>query len=225
MIGLAPLAVPAALGVARAPDDFGGLGAAAVAACAALVVFVAPVGTFPAHALPGARAAARGARRARASATRWARAAAWRCSALLIVPGTLYRVDELRAAVNAGRQPFFLDGRGARGAALARPRAAARGGVLAPIYTGLLVPAWTGRETWVGAGSWTPRLRRARAAPPSGCSRGGWAARTAEALVRGSGARFLLSDCHGRADIEHLVSRVTGPPRRFGCATVWEVRR
>jgi hypothetical protein len=46
----------------------------------------------------------------------------------------------------------------------------------------------------------------------------------AEALVRRSGARFLLSDCHGRADIGALLARVTVHERRFGCATVWEVR-
>jgi hypothetical protein len=34
----------------------------------------------------------------------------------------------------------------------------------------------------------------------------------------------VLSDCHGRADIAGLLARFTGPPRRFGCATVWEVR-
>ena len=46
----------------------------------------------------------------------------------------------------------------------------------------------------------------------------------AEALVRASGARYLLSDCHGRADIRALVARVAARERRFGCATVWEVR-
>jgi hypothetical protein len=43
-------------------------------------------------------------------------------------------------------------------------------------------------------------------------------------VVRQSGARFLLSDCHGRADIAPLVAGVTDPPRRFGCATVYRVR-
>ena len=39
-----------------------------------------------------------------------------------------------------------------------------------------------------------------------------------------SGARFLLSDCHGRADITRTVAGFTDPPRRYGCATVWRVR-
>jgi hypothetical protein len=148
--------------------------------------------------------------------------AAWALIALLVVPGTLYRVDQFRSAVNLGRQPFFLED-GEYEALRWLERAPQSGGVLAPIYTGLLVPAWTGRETWVGAGSWTPdfdaRVQRAERLLS------GRADRTeAEALVRSSGARFVLSDCHGRADIGPLVARVSGPPRRFGCAAVWQVR-
>src|SRR6185503_4367700 len=60
-IGLAPLAVPAAFGLRRAPDDVGGW-ALRLWPVAALAVFVAPAGTFPAHAFQGARAAAGGPR-------------------------------------------------------------------------------------------------------------------------------------------------------------------
>lgn len=221
VIGVAPLAVPAAFGVTRTPDDFAGW-ALRLWPLAGLLVFVAPVGTFPAHAfqgltLPlavlavlGARGAVRG-------------AAAWALLVLLIVPGTLYRVDQFRSAVNVGRQPFFLED-GEYDALRWLDRAPPRGGVLAPIYTGLLVPAWTGRETWVGAGSWTPdfdaRVHRAERLFSGQAGRA-----EAEALVRGSGARFVLSDCHGRARIDRLLEGVAGPPRRFGCATVWQVRR
>ena len=220
-IGLAPLAVPAAFGLRRAPDDVGGW-ALRLWPVAALAVFVAPAGTFPAHAfqglaLPLAVLAVLG------LADRVGRAAAVAALVVLVVPGTLYRVDELRAAVNAGRQPFFLTD-GEHAALRWLDAAPARGGVLAPLYTGLLVPAWTGRETWVGAGSWTPDFdARTQAAERLFSGRTDRAA--AEALVRRSGARFLLSDCHGRADIRALVAGVTAAPRRFGCATVWEVRR
>jgi len=43
-------------------------------------------------------------------------------------------------------------------------------------------------------------------------------------VVRSSGARFLYSDCHGRANIARIVSSFTDPPRRFGCATVYRVK-
>ena len=219
-IGLAPLAVPAAFGVGRAPDDVAGW-ALRLWPVAALVVFVSPAGTFPAHAfqglaLPLAVLAVLG------LGDRMGRAATVAALVLLVVPGTLYRVDELRAAVNAARQPFFLTD-GEHAALRWLDTTPVRGGVLAPLYTGLLVPAWTRRETWVGAGSWTPgfdaRTQAAERLFSGRMSRAG-----AEALVRRSGARFVLSDCHGRADVRALLARVTAPPRRFGCATVWEVR-
>ena len=98
-----------------------------------------------------------------------------------------------------------------------------KGGVLAPVYSGLLIPAYTGRETYVGAGSWTPDFALRQQLTEqlfAGELRPALAAR----LVRGSGARFLYSDCHGRKDIEHLVGGVTDPPKHFGCATVYRVK-
>jgi hypothetical protein len=95
--------------------------------------------------------------------------------------------------------------------------------VLAPVYTGITVPAYTGRETWIGAGSWTPdQPRRVEAAEDLFAGR--LDATRAQALVRRSRARFVLSDCHGRADIAGTLAPITEPPRRFGCATVWRVR-
>jgi hypothetical protein len=220
VIGLAPLALPALTGFRAAPDDLGGW-MLRLWPFAALVVFVQPFGTFPAHALQGMplpliTLAFLG---VGATAGRVALAAAL---ALLIVPGTLYRVDELRKAVNAGRQPFFLtDGEHAALRWLDRSRTP--GGVLAPVYTGLLVPAYTQRETWIGAGSWTPDFR-AREQAAERLFSADMTPAEAEALVRRSGARFLLSDCHGRKDIRRLVARVATRERRFGCATVWEVR-
>jgi hypothetical protein len=221
VLGLAVLALPALTGLAQTHGDLGGW-MLRLWPLAALVVLYQPFGTFPAHALQGVTLplvtlAFLG---VGATAGRVALAVAL---ALLIVPGTAYRVDELRKAVNAGRQPFFLTG-GEHDALRYLDRTAAHGGVLAPVYMGLLVPAWTERETWVGAGSWTPdfeaRVQQAEQLFSARLSRA-----QAEALVRGSGARFLLSDCHGRADIRALVAGVTARERRFGCATVWEVRR
>jgi hypothetical protein len=95
--------------------------------------------------------------------------------------------------------------------------------VLTPVYMGLLVPAYTGRETWVGAGSWTPNFA-ARQHQAEDLFGGRLRPAQARALVRRSGAHFLLSDCHDRADIARTVAAFTDPPRRYGCATVWRVR-
>ena len=61
----------------------------------------------------------------------------------------------LADAVHVGRQPFTLEP-GERDALRHLDALAEPGGVLAPVYTGIAVPAYTGRETWIGAGSWTP---------------------------------------------------------------------
>ena len=95
--------------------------------------------------------------------------------------------------------------------------------LLAPAYIGTTVPAYTGRETWVGAGSWTPDFPTRRAAAER-LFAGTLRPAQARAVVIASGARFLLSDCHGRADVQRLVSAFTDPPHRFGCATVYRVR-
>jgi hypothetical protein len=156
-IGLAPLPCPARVRRRRAPDDVAGW-ALRLWPLAALCVFVAPAGRFPAHAfqglaLPLAVLAGVGVGR------RVGEGGDGRRAALLVVPGTLYRVDELRAA-RQRRPPAVLPRRRrARGAALARRGAGARRRAGAALH-GLLVPAWTRRETWVGAGSWTPGLRR-----------------------------------------------------------------
>ena len=131
---------------------------------------------------PGPHAAARRARRcsrcARGSAT--ARSGSWPAVgvvALLVVRrDRLPRVRASPTPSTSAASRSLLDGRRARRAALPRPRAEP-GGVLAPVYTGIAVPAYTGRETWIGAGSWTPdqpaRPRRPRRCSPAGSTRRG----------------------------------------------------
>jgi hypothetical protein len=143
-------------------------------------------------------------------------------AALLIVPGTIYNADQMRDAVNKGFQAHFMEPE-ERDALRHLEALDEAGGVLAPPYLGTAVPAYTGRETWAGAGSWTPDFGE-RTVAANGLFNGELTRTEAEALVRRSGARFLFSDCHDRADVTPLLARVTDPPRRFGCATVWRVR-
>jgi hypothetical protein len=225
LAGLAPFAIPAALAY-RLPAP--GFGAVALRAwpLAALAVYFQPLGTFPFHALQGLTpplvVLGMLALRAHLGARPVPLAPALAAVALLVVAGTAYRVASLADAVHVGRQPFTLEP-GERDALRHLDGLAEPGGVLAPVYTGIAVPAYAGRETWIGAGSWTPdQPERTRDAEALFGGRLGVA--EAEALVRRSGARFVLSDCHGRADIAATLSGFTDPPRRFGCARVWRVR-
>ena len=224
--GLMPLALPAAFAYRLAAPAFGDV-ALRLWPLAGLLIFYQPAGTFPFHAfqglaLPLAVLAVLAVRHALGE-RRLPPLATVAAVALLVVPGTIYRADELRGAVNAGRQPFFLRA-GERDALRWIERAQPAGGVLTPVYSGLLVPAYTGRETWIGAGSWTPDFARRQDLTERLFS-GRMSVAQAEALVRESGARFLYADCQGRADITPHVARLTtGPPLRFGCARVWQVR-
>jgi hypothetical protein len=225
VLGLLPLALPAAFAYRLPAPDFGSLGLRAWP-LAGLVVFYQPAGTFPFHAFQGlslplavlALIALRGWLGER-RVPFWGAAVA---VLVLCVVGTAYRANELREAVNLGRQPFFLTA-SERDALRYLEQRPERGGVLTPVYSGILLPAYTGRETWIGAGSWTPDFEERRRSTEA-LFAGELSPRAAGALIRRSGAAFLYSDCHGRADIRRLVRPFTDPPRRFGCAAVYRVR-
>ena len=190
------------------------------------MIFYQPAGTFPFHAFQGLSfplaVLAVMAAREWLGERRVPLAGAVAVVLTFCVLGTVYRANELRSAVNYGLQPFFLepDERDALRYLESRPEP---GGVLTPVYSGIVLPAYTGRETYIGAGSWTPNAdARREAAENLFAGRIGTA--QARALVRRSGARFLYSDCHGRANIDRIVRPFTDPPRRIGCATVYRVR-
>jgi hypothetical protein len=225
VVGLAPLAVPAALAYVRPGRlDFG---RAALLAwpVAGLLIFYLPFGTFPFHAfqglaLPLSVLAVMGVRR-RLGDRRPPAIAGVAAAALLIVPGTIHLAQEMRDGIERGNQAHYLTP-GEHDALTYLDRSPDSGGVIAPDYIGTVVPAYTGRATFVGAGSWTPNFLAARAFV-NRLFAGRLTREEVEAFVTTSGARFLLSDCHGRADIEPLVRGFTDPPRRFGCAAVYRV--
>ncbi|MBJ7328857.1 MAG: hypothetical protein JHC95_03105 [Solirubrobacteraceae bacterium] len=228
LLGLAPLGIPALLALRLPAPSFTDV-AIRLWIPMGLLVFYLPFGTFPFHAFQGltiplAVLAAVGVRSRLGERPLWDPAVRWWVVAavsLLVVPGTLYRVDNLRSAINRGYQAFFLED-GERDALRYLDSASETGGVLTPVYLGAAVPAYTGRETYIGAGSWSPDFdeRREQMEALFG---GKLDSERAERLVRASGARFLLADCHGRADIDATVAGFTDPPRRFGCATVYRV--
>jgi hypothetical protein len=226
LAGFVPLAIPAAFAYRLPAPDFGAVALRAWP-LAALLVYFLPFGTFPFHAFQGLTPplTVLGVLALRA----WLGARPIRLAPLvatlvvLVGVGTAYRVWSLADAVHLGRQPFTLEP-GERAALRYLDEVPEAGGVLAPVYTGIAVPAYTGRETWIGAGSWTPDQPR-RVEEAEALFGGRLDAAGAEALVRRSNARFVLSDCHGRADIAGLLTGFADPPRRFGCATVWRVRR
>jgi hypothetical protein len=194
---------------------------------AGLLVFYLPVGTFPFHAFQGlalplailAVIAVRGWLGTRPLPLVWTVVVV----GILVVPGTLYRADQMRGAVKAGRQAFFLEP-GERDAMRWLERQKGPGGVLATGIDGAYISAYTGREVWAGAGSWTPDLAWRGLALAEFFDGAGSAAQD-QALVERSGARFVYASCRVTTDLEPKLAAITlGGARRFGCARVWEVR-
>jgi hypothetical protein len=224
VLSLAPLAVPAALAY-RAPARSWQEHAVRVWPFAALLVYLAPVGTFPYHAFQGmtiplAVLAVQG------TLTVWARprtAIVIACLALMVVPGTVHRFEVAVNSIHAAGDPYFAfpGEQQALDALDADPRA---GGVLAPAYGGHMIPYRTGREVYVGALSWTPdwdaRVRATRA-----LFEGDMGPAEAQALARRSGARFALVDCRPRLrDLRPLLGPMIARTRQFGCATLYDLR-
>ena len=116
VLGLLPLALPAAFAYRLPAPDFGSL-ALRVWPLAGLAIFYQPGGTFPFHAFRACRCRCRCwpcSRSATGSANVPCRSARGRGGARSLRRGHAYRANELREAVNLGRQPFFLDGRARR---------------------------------------------------------------------------------------------------------------
>ena len=224
VLTLAPLALPAALAYRTPASSWQDIAVRAWP-LAALVIYLAPVGTFPYHAFQGmtiplAVLAVQGV------LSVWAHprpALVVGCLALMVVPGTAHRFEVAVNSIRAAGDPYFVfPGEQAALAALeADPRP---GEVLAPAYGGHMIPYKTGREVYVGALSWTPdwdaRVRETRA-----LFEGDIAPEAGQALARRSGARFAFVDCRpGLRNLRPILGPVIARTRQFGCATLYELR-
>jgi hypothetical protein len=218
LLTLAPLAIPAALALRRRGELDWQEQAIRIWPFAAIAVFLLPLGTFPYHAFQGltiplAILAVQGAPKMRPALV----AAAL---FLMTVPGIAHKAEVSLHSIRSAGDPFWVfdDEVRALKSIEADPRP---GGVLAPTYAGYMLPYRTGRETWVGAFSWTPDWQiRQRLA--NGMAEGGVDPLYVARLSR---ARFVFMDCRpGLLDLEQALSPLLEETRRFGCADVYVLR-
>lgn len=139
---------------------------------------------------------------------------------LLVVPGQRDLIRFEHDQLRSDAQPFILS-RSERDALSFLEHAPVDGGVIARVHLGTAIPAFTGRQTWVGHPFWTPSfIERATAA--DAVLRGSPTPEQAD-LVGAAGARFLLARCgEGTSLAPPVVDLVVGR-HRFGCVTVYEL--
>jgi hypothetical protein len=142
---------------------------------------------------------------------------------LLLALGVGERLNQTRIEVHEGGQPYFFHG-GEQDALAYLEDLPRDGDVLAPIYSGLMVPYKTGRRTWLGQISWTPDFRE-REREADDLFEGRLDRARAAELVDRSGATFLFADCLERADLRAVLRPYLRSVRRFGCASVYEIDR
>jgi len=240
LICIAPLLLAALPALRRAGNDWQQT-AVRIWPLAVLIVYLQPFGTFPFHAVQGlsvplAVLAVQGMTTWRPTwvpKPRWW----WVLPAVLVltIPGAIHRLGIARDNVNTRIFPYeFRDGE--REALRLIETSPHPGGVLANGYAGLLVPAYAGRDVFVGTHSWTPdfeqRSRRvnqllfnAYLANLSGKPANPIVVRESQRFVNSTGARFIYEECGGwrggAPDLASLIGPLIERSWRFGCARVY----
>ena len=98
------------------------------------------------------------------------------------------------------------------------------GGVLArATYLGLIIPAETGRRTYVGGCLWSEPNCVARIVNTRDLFTGAFKPNDARSYVRSTGARFLLKDCYSPEAVPKLLRSMVVDTKRFGCASVYQI--
>jgi hypothetical protein len=141
------------------------------------------------------------------------------------IPATAYELNSIRTLVApTPGNPNFVT-RAERDALdyLARERES--GGVLTRFYLGTVVPAETGRRTFVGHCLWSRPDCTGRSKIAQKLLQGSLTPEAARAFVLETGARFVLSDCSAGADLRLVLAPIISSMRRFGCATVYVIAR
>ena len=98
------------------------------------------------------------------------------------------------------------------------------GGVLTRFYLGSVVPAETGRRTFVGDCLWSQPQCAWRAQVVQTLLDGTIPALQARQIAGQLGARFVLTDCTSPPGVARVLASVSTSVHRFGCAAVYRLR-
>ena len=228
---LAPLAIPALISLRRPASDWQGT-AVRIWPLAIAFVYFQPFGTFPFHSIQGLSIplAVMAVQAFTVARPRWLpRPAAWwvvPAVLLLTVPGTVHRLKIGWDNVDGKIFPYTF-GPGDREALRWIADDPAAGAVFADRYAGLLVPAFSQRESYVGTPALTPDFER-KNMETNAILLGLATPRDAQAAVARSGARFVFLACAGwkggAPDLMPLIGPLVEEERSFGCARAYRLK-
>jgi hypothetical protein len=230
-LGIAPLAIVALLGYRGRPRDFlelmsrlWPLAAVAIYFMSATALSATPLHAFDGVTIPLAMLAVAGVQRVRLTEFPRARLAGVVAIALGTIPANAYALAVAHQYTDPtpGNANFIT--RDERDALAYLERNPIPGGVLTQFYLGEAVPGRTGRHTFVGDCLWSEPHCIPRSLAADALFDGSLSPGAARRFVRDSGARFLLFSCAAHTDLQSELRPLIASIKRFGCATVYELR-
>jgi hypothetical protein len=229
-IGITPLALVAALGYRGRPRTFLELvsrlwpfAAIAIYFMSATALSATPLHAFDGVTIPLAVLAVAGVQRTGLNRIPRAQLVGVAAIGLAVIPANAYALAVAHQYTDPtpGNANFIT--RDERDALAYLDRNPDPGGVLTQFYLGEVVPARTGRHTFVGDCLWSEPKCMPRSVRADSLFDGSLSPRTAREFVRQSGARFLLFSCVPHADLVRELRPLIDSVHRFGCASVYEL--
>ena len=230
LLGIAPLLLVALLGYRGRSQSFLEL-VLRVWFPVAIVIYIlsatglsaTPLHAFNGITLPLAALAVLGVQRTglgRRRAGRWLAVAA---IAAGVIPANVYALSAAHTYVDptAGNANFITKDERAALTYLAHNPIG--GGVLTQFYLGEVVPARTGRRTWVGDCLWSEPNCMPKSLTADAVFEGTLGRARARQFVRATGARFILASCAPRVNLARELRPLIESVHRFGCAAVIEL--
>jgi hypothetical protein len=232
VIAAAPLLACALLGYRGPPKDTLELLLRAWVPAAVVIWLFAltSLGATPLHAvgglpLPMAVLAVRGVHRTGLDRLAHGRLLACLAIAVVTIPATAYCMEYAHTFIEP--QPdsgdyISHDESSALGYLASSP---VPGGVLTALRLGQTVPGTTGRATYLGDCLWSEPRCDVRKVNTAALLAGRMSDARARSFVASSGARFVLGGCGAaRRRVSGQLAPLLASTRRFGCATVWQLK-
>ncbi len=230
LLAVAPLAIPAAFGYRGRSGSYltavtrtWPFAALAVWVLSATQVSATPLHAFDGITIPLAVLAIRGVQQLRSHPVPRPRVVGGLAVAVLTIPATVYLMASNISLVKpqSGNPNFITQEEQQALRYLAREPV--KGGVLTRFYLGTVVPARTGRSTYVGDCLWSEPNCSGRAQTTQALLDGHLDPARARRFVASTGARFLLTDCSTAGNLDRMLAPLTASVTRFGCVDVYRL--